>query len=62
VAVDRRSHGLDNSLANPVIPCQSTNLPFILFRKPESGELVLLLVDMVSLDNCGEHRKAVLDI
>jgi len=51
VSVDRRSDGFDDPLTNTVVPSQSPNLPFVLFREPEGGELVFFLVDVVGLDD-----------
>ena len=62
MAVDRRSHRLDDPLAYTVVASQRPDLLFVLFSQAERGKLVLFLVDMVCLDNGGEDGEAVLAV
>lgn len=62
MAVDRRSNGLDDTFADPVIARKSTNFLLVVLSKTECRELVLFLIDMVRLKDGGKDWEAIFGI
>ncbi len=62
VTIDGRGDRLDNPLANPIVPSESTDLLLVVLSEAEGGELVFLLVDVVSLEDCREDRESVFGV
>lgn len=62
VTVDRRRHGFDDPLADPLISRELPDRVLVLFRQAERGKQVLLLVDVVRLEHGRKDGEAVLDV